>query len=172
MSHFDPLDQLESKLARPVDRDAIDLAQRARERELVEVLPVLPGVRVWHEEARRRGLKLGIASSSTRAWVVGHLQRLRLDDWDCVRCSDDVGQAKPAPDLYLSVLDCLGVRAEQAIAVEDSVHGIAAAKAAGLFCVAVPGSLTAHLDLSRADLQLASLTQRSLDDVLAIAGGA
>jgi HAD superfamily hydrolase (TIGR01509 family) len=131
---------------------------------------VLPGIEEWLTEARRLGLKLGIASSSTRQWVMGHLDRLGLGGWDCIRCREDTVRAKPDPDLYLAVLDCLGIGPGQAIAVEDSLNGLAAAKAAGLFCVAVPCSMTAHMDLSAADLRLGSLAQRSLAEVLAIVG--
>ena len=101
---------------------------------------------------------------------MGHLERLGLDDWDCIRCREDTARAKPDPDLYLAVLECLGVAPAEALAVEDSLNGLAAAKAAGLFCIAVPCSLTAHMDLSAADLRLGSLAERSLDEVLAIVG--
>ena len=65
--------------------------------------------------------------------------------------------AKPAPDTYLEACARLGVEPRDALAVEDSPHGIAAAKAAGLRCVTVPHALTETLDLSAADLRLASL---------------
>jgi beta-phosphoglucomutase-like phosphatase (HAD superfamily) len=171
VSDFDGFADLEQRLARPLDREAIDVRRVARERELADALPLLPGVVEWRDDARRLDLKLGIASSSTRPWVTGHLQRLGLGDWDCIRCREDTRRAKPDPDLYLSALECLGVAPSAAIAVEDSLNGLTAAKRAGLFCVAVPCSMTAHMDLSAADLRLSSLTERSLDEVLAIVGG-
>jgi HAD superfamily hydrolase (TIGR01509 family) len=170
VSDFDGLAELEARLARPLDRDAIEVRRLARERELADALPILPGIADWRLEARRRGLALGIASSSTRKWVIGHLERLGLQDWDCIRCREDTARAKPAPDLYLSVLDCLGVAADEAIAVEDSFNGLTAAKAAGLYCVAVPCSMTTHMDLSAADIRLESLAERPLGEVLAIVG--
>ena len=54
-----------------------------------------------------------------------------------------------------------------AIAVEDSPNGIAAAKAAGLFCVAVPNGVTVKLDLSAADLYVESLAELSLAEAIA-----
>ena len=66
-------------------------------------------------------------------------------------------QVKPAPDLYIAALECLGARASEAIAIEDSPNGIAAAKAAGMWCVAVPNVITEDLDLTGADLRLKSL---------------
>ena len=60
------------------------------------------------------------------------------------------------PGLYLAALEALGVRAEEAIAFEDSPNGIRAAQAAGIFCVAVPNPITRQLPLDRADLQVQS----------------
>jgi beta-phosphoglucomutase-like phosphatase (HAD superfamily) len=96
------------------------------------------------------------------------LERLRLDaDWDAVRTRDDVVRTKPAPDLYLSAVAALGVAPREAVAFEDSANGIAAAKDAGLLCVAVPNALTAGMDLSRADVRLGSLADTPLEELLA-----
>jgi len=119
------------------------------------------------DAAREMGVRLGVASSSTRDWVAGHLARLGiLERFECLRCRDDVANAKPEPDLYLAVLDCLGVDATEAIAIEDSPNGIAAAKRAGMRCVAIPNSITARLDLSEADVTLTSLAELSLRQLL------
>jgi HAD superfamily hydrolase (TIGR01509 family) len=161
---FDPLAYLEGLLGRSLEREALRAEQRARALQLVHSQPLLPGVQAYVRDAQRLGLGLAIASSGTREWVTGHLQRLRLDDaWHCVRCREDVVRPKPEPDLYLAALEALGVTASQAIAFEDSPNGIRAAKRAGLRCVAVPHGLTGGLDLSEADLQLDSLADMPLD---------
>jgi HAD superfamily hydrolase (TIGR01509 family) len=129
-----------------------------RRTQLVLAQPVLPGVTELVDAARVAGLRVGVASSSSCQWVNGHLERLGLRDrFDCVRCRDDVAAVKPAPDLYLASIECLGVRADEALAIEDSPNGVAAAKAAGLRCVAVPNVITGGLDLSGADVVLESL---------------
>ena len=111
--------------------------------------------------------RIRIASSSTGDWVRGHLARLGiLDRFECLRCRDDVAHAKPEPDLYIAVLECLGVGASEAIAIEDSPHGITAAKRAGMRCVAIPNSITARLDLSHADVTLTSLADVTLQQLL------
>ena len=118
------------------------------------------------------GLKVGLASSSTSDWVRGHLDRLGiLESFDCIRCRDHVANAKPEPDLYLSVLECLGVSASEAIAIEDSPNGVLAAKRAGLRCVAIPNSITGQLDLSQADLVLDSLADVTLGGLLELLTG-
>jgi HAD superfamily hydrolase (TIGR01509 family) len=165
LDHFDPMADLERRVGRPIDREAVQTARRERQMELTLGLEIMPGVREWRREAAERGVRLGVASSSGRNWVVGHLQRLGLDGWNCIRCGDDVRRTKPAPDLYLAAVDCLGVAPEEAIAVEDSGVGVQAAKAAGLYCVAVPSALTASHDFGRADLVLGSLTEARFTDV-------
>ena len=77
----------------------------------------------------------------------------------------------PDPELYLAAVDALGVRAEEAVAFEDSPNGVVAAKSAGLFCVVVPNQLTSKLPLDGADLQLGSLAAMPLPDLLRQAGG-
>jgi beta-phosphoglucomutase-like phosphatase (HAD superfamily) len=57
---------------------------------------------------------------------------------------DDVPHSKPAPDCYLLALQRLGLPASQCLAVEDTQHGVAAATAAGLRCLAVPNALSTH----------------------------
>ena len=142
-------------------------ARRLRQREMTIALEILPGVHEWRRDAAARSVRLGVASSSSREWVTGHLERLGLDGWDCVRCGSDVVRTKPAPDLYLSVLECLGVAPRDAVAVEDSSVGVQAAKAAGMYCVAVPSSLTGGHDFSRADLVVGSLAEVPFAEVAA-----
>jgi HAD superfamily hydrolase (TIGR01509 family) len=164
---FDPLAYLEGLLGRPLERETLRARQRERALRLVHGQPLLPGVLAYVRDAQRLGFGLAIASSGSREWVTGHLQRLQLGDaWHCVRCREDVLRPKPEPDLYLAALEALGVAASQAIAFEDSPNGIRAAKRAGLRCVAVPHGLTGGLDLSEADLQLASLADKPLEELV------
>jgi len=163
---FHPQHHLEELLGRPLSQEVLD-RRIVRRTELVHAKELLPGVLQHIEEARASGLKLGVASSSTTGWVKGHLARLGiLDRFHCLRCRDDVANVKPAPDLFLAVLECLGVAAAEAFVIEDSPNGITAAKQAGLRCVAIPNSITAGLDLSRADVVLSSLAEVSLAELL------
>lgn len=66
---------------------------------------------------------------------------------------------KPAPDLYLAAVAALGGTPGDALALEDSAHGITAAKGAGLTCVAIPTEITRGLGLDHADLLLNSLEE-------------
>ena len=169
---FHPQDHLEERLGRPLPKEVLD-RRIGRRTELVLAKKLLPGVVERIDEAHALGLNVGVASSSSTEWVRGHLARLGiLERFDCTRCRDDVANVKPEPDLYLSVLDCLDVRAAEAIAIEDSPNGVAAAKRAGMRCVAIPNSITARLDLSAADVLLASLADVTLPELLSKLGEA
>jgi beta-phosphoglucomutase-like phosphatase (HAD superfamily) len=99
--------------------------------------------------------------------VYRHLERLGLrDEFDSIKCAEDVQNVKPSPDLFLAVLDELGVGADEAIALEDSPHGITSAQAAGLFCVVVPNPLTSQMPTDHADLSLGSLADLSFGELL------
>jgi HAD superfamily hydrolase (TIGR01509 family) len=164
--NFHPQHHLEERLGRSLTQEILD-RRVERRTELVLAQRLLPGVVQHIESAKAMGLKLGVASSSTRDWVQGHLERLGiLDRFDCLRCRDDVANAKPEPDLYVAVIECLGVHASEAIAIEDSPNGVLAAKRAGLRCVAIPNSITARLDLGQADLILGSLADVTLAGLL------
>ena len=163
---FHPQFHLEERIGSKLPQEVID-RRIERRVELVLAQPLLAGVADLVASAATMGLKLGVASSSSREWVSGHLGRLGLlAPFDCLRCRDDVEHVKPEPDLYLAVLDCIGVAATEAVAIEDSPNGIMAAKRAALRCVAVPNPLTAGLDLSGADVRLRSLADVTLSELL------
>jgi HAD superfamily hydrolase (TIGR01509 family) len=158
---------LEQQLGRSIDRAAVRTQRRAHYAELMADQTILPGVQDYIAAAKHLGLKLGVASSSPREWVIGYLSRFGLDThFDAIRCGDEVKATKPDPALYLAVLKALGVEASEAIALEDSPNGILAAKRAGIFCVAIPNALTRQLSLSLADFQMSSLADLPLEQLL------
>ncbi len=168
-SGFDPARHLHELTHNALDDADVRTRHRTESDVLIEREPVADGVREYLTAARRLGMRIGIVSSSARRWVEGHLARLGLvSRFDCIVTSDLValGRTKPYPDLYLKALELLGVTAEQAIAFEDSPHGLVAAHAAGIFVIAVPNPSTATLDLSAANLKLPSLAAMPLEELL------
>ncbi|MGH2507089.1 MAG: HAD family hydrolase [Ktedonobacteraceae bacterium] len=164
---FDPHTYLEAQIGYALNRVEIAARCRLRNRALIDAQPILPGVEALLHEAKRRGLGLAVASSSTRTWVDGHLQRLGLAQYfDLLICGSEVARTKPYPDLYLAALSQLGVSASQAIAFEDSLNGMRAAQQAGIFCIVVPNLLTQHLVFEPLDLQLPSLAGVTLDELV------
>jgi HAD superfamily hydrolase (TIGR01509 family) len=168
IEHFDPFKLLEETSGQSLDRETLVPLRYKRELELCNAQPILPGVIDSIERAKELGLKLGVASSSNRSWVAGHLSRLGLAHYfDVVHTSDDVERTKPDPSLFLLVLASLDLQPGEAIAFEDSPNGVTAAKGAGIFTVAIPNDLTRQLSLEHADLKLHSLADLPLDEIIA-----
>jgi len=164
---FDPVIDLTEKTGTKLDEQELKALEGLYYQEATALQQLLPGVVDSLVAARQLGLKTAVASSSTRKWVMDHLNRFGIGGhFDAIVCREDVKRTKPDPDLYLTALQRLEVLPSEAIAFEDSSNGVQAAKAAALFCVAVPNPLTADLDLSEADLRLLSLDAMPLRDVI------
>lgn len=163
---------LEQLSGRSLDAEALTARRRARHVEMVEAQPILPGVLQCIADARDLGFRLAVASSSSRRWVAGHLERIGLArHFDAVRCRDDadVGVGKPDPAVYLAALRALGVGAHEAIAFEDSPRGVQAARNANIFVVAIPNDVTRRMGDAGADLTLHSLADKTLAEIVRIA---
>ena len=165
---FDALAYLEGLVGPRDDRDAITKRRDERKTELVMAVAETAGLRDLLTEAKALGLRLAVCSSSTPKWVLGHLERLGLRElFDHVQCRDRPElRAKPAPDLYVAACAGLGVRANEAIAFEDSRNGMLAAQAAGMRCVVVPNELTVAMDLEGADHRFESLSAIRLRELI------
>jgi HAD superfamily hydrolase (TIGR01509 family) len=159
--------ELGDRIGENLDEAALDTLERLYYAEATALQQLLPGVAEYLTVAHGLGLKTAIASSSTRTWVMEHLERFGIGGhFDAIVCREDVKKTKPDPELYQTALRRLAVQPNEAIALEDSSNGIRAAKSAGLYCVVVPNLLTADLDLTEADLRLLSLEAMSLPALL------
>jgi len=166
--YFDPYAYLEEQTGASIDREMADRSRRERFQQRIDGVGAIPGVEEALRAAKSLGLRIGLASSSSREWVEGQLRRLGLLHYfECVRTADDVERVKPEPELYLSALRCLGVRPADAVAFEDSPNGALAARRAGMYCVVIPNRVTATLEFGEHDLRLESLMQAELADLLA-----
>lgn len=165
---WDPMTHLEELVGGPLERETLNEERYAHELTLIEAEELRPGIADYLAEAKRRSIKCAIVSSSSRRWIDMHLARLEQGaGWDAIVAADrDASRAKPRPDLYLETLERLGVDGAEAIAFEDSVNGIRAAQAAGIFCVAVPNAVTRDFALDEADLLLGSLAELPPGDLL------
>ncbi len=82
---------------------------------------------------------LGLASSSPPELIDAALTGAGLLGLFAAAVStEQVARGKPAPDVYLAVVDRLGFRPDRCAAVEDSTNGLRSAAAAGLHVIAVP----------------------------------
>ncbi len=147
-------------------RECIPMIHRTKTRNYQELvtrgqLPFRPGVNRLMADARAAGMKLGIATTTTlenvRALVDAALGARGASWFDAIGAGDLVEHKKPAPDIYNLVLSTLRVPRHECVAFEDSVNGLRAAKAAGLFTIVTPTQWNGDHDFNGADLLMPSL---------------
>jgi HAD superfamily hydrolase (TIGR01509 family) len=127
-------------------------------------LPLMPGALDAVDRLSARW-QLGLASSSPRALIDLFLSLSgRPHAFSVTVSADEVARGKPAPDVYVTAVQELGVAVGRCLAVEDSTNGVRAAVAAGLRCAVVP---RAQYPVDPAVLQSASAVLRSLDELTA-----
>jgi HAD superfamily hydrolase (TIGR01509 family) len=167
---WDPQTHLEELVGGHLDWETLNERRYAHEIALIEAEELRPGIADYLAAARRHRLKRAIVSSSSRRWVDMHMERLEeAVGWDAICTADgDAARAKPSPVLYREALEQLGVAASEAVAFEDSPNGVLAAKAARVFCVAVPNEVTRDLGLEEAgaDLVLDTLADLPPEELL------
>jgi HAD superfamily hydrolase (TIGR01509 family) len=169
VSNFDAAEHLAELAGDGLNAVNLRARHKSESDALVLTQPILPGVVDYLAEAHRLNLRLAIASSSPHSWVDSHLTRLGLAHYfGAIICADDVppGRTKPHPDLYLQALEKVSVSPKEAIVFEDSPNGVKAARAAGIYVVAVPNPLTAMLKTDGANLTLKSLVNMPLKELL------
>jgi HAD superfamily hydrolase (TIGR01509 family) len=133
-------------------------------------LKPMAGARELLAELHARGVRRALATSGERRYVAMVMRELELDAAFEVRVvAEDVAHGKPAPDVYVLAAQRLSLTPAACLVLEDAPNGIAAAKAAGMNCVAVPNAFTRALDLSAADARLPSLVavREELDALMA-----
>lgn len=133
----------------------------------MELLDIREGVREYLEEAKNLGLKIGLASSSSREWVEGFLKQHQIIEYfEVIKTGDEVEKIKPDPTLYIKTLETLKINADETVAFEDSANGARAAVAAGLKCVIVPNEVTKDLTFDKFDLRINSMSEMTLAQVI------
>ena len=154
------------------DRPLSDQRRNTYRDELHHELGLSPGIQQWIDEATASRWALGIASSSPRGWVAEHLGRvgIQLESFHAVAFGEEVACPKPDPAVYQLVLERLAVPSDRPVAIEDTPHGVAAAKAAGIRCVAIPNRYADPTRFGQADHVVSSATQTTLRNALATFG--
>ncbi len=134
-----------------------------------DVLAPRTGVVDLIEQCRSAGIAVAFCTSTSRDNVDAIRDALgtQLDFavFDTIVTIDKIEHVKPAPDAYLHCLAALGVRADEAIAIEDSPVSMASAMAAGLPVIATPGAMTDDQDFTGAALVVPDLSGVSLEQI-------
>ena len=104
------------------------------------------------QRIRDKGYRIALGTSSVRIRAESVLRQLGvIDFFEEIATSDEVERAKPAPDIYLKAAEKLGLEPKDCNVVEDAAAGVRAAKAAGMYCIAIINPSSGVQDLSAAD---------------------
>lgn len=123
-------------------------------------IPASDGLEQVLNRGKSMGMKIGLASSSTRFLVDSVLDTLNIRKYfDFTVSGDEAARKKPAPDIYENLLLALELTAQDAVAVEDSSAGIEAAHNAGIFCYGYVNDTSGDQDLSKADEIIRNLVE-------------
>lgn len=132
-----------------------------------EGVDAMPGLFDVLKMLKERGIKMAIASSSTREIIDAAVKHLKIEDYfDAIVSGNEVNRGKPAPDIFLKAAEKLGVPPKECVVFEDAVSGVQAAKAAGMKCIAIPlPTKISNPEFAIADNIFPSLTSVSIADL-------
>jgi HAD superfamily hydrolase (TIGR01509 family) len=159
--HWDEL--VNGLCGRTITELEVALLARHQDGEIKEHLPLMPGVIELLDEAKGRGLGVGLATGNTYAAVERRLGRHGVfDRFDAVVTRRDVARGKPAPDIFLEVARGLDASPAECLVLEDSVPGCEGALAAGMRVIACPSVVSAHCEFPVGAARVATLLQVTL----------
>ena len=160
---FHPGIELEKRTGKKFNWATIDAEREELIRKRLEQQKERTGIRYFIEYAKGKGLELAIASSSSKNWVLGWINKLGLRrHFSALANRDDVQKIKPDPELFLTAANFLGIHPSEALIFEDSENGLRAATAAGIPCAIITNPITAGGNLSEAIIVTESFTDERL----------
>ena len=123
-------------------------------------LEPISGIREFLEELKSSGIRIGLASSSSREFIELILTNLEVKKFfEVIISGDDVQKSKPAPDIFLKAAKELKVEPLNCLVIEDSSHGVKAAKLANMRCIGFSNPNSGNQDLSLADTIVSSIKE-------------
>ncbi len=154
---------------RAVDIPALHHAKTARYGALMAAgaIGLRPGVAELIDRARRAGLRLAVATTTSRpnveALTLAVWKRPAAEVFDVLACGDEVAAKKPDPEIYRLALVRLGLSPASCLAFEDSRNGLLSALGAGLACIVAPSAYTEGEDFRGARAVLPDLASFTLE---------
>jgi HAD superfamily hydrolase (TIGR01509 family) len=125
-------------------------------------LDLLPGVRALIEDLHAHGVQLVLASSASKGTIARVFNRFGLAPYFTHLVSgEDFAESKPNPAIFLHAAEVSGTPVGECIVIEDSSNGVAAAKAAGIYCVGYASEHSVGQDLQQADLVIRDFAELS-----------
>lgn len=132
-------------------------------------LDLLPGVRALIEDLKAHGVQMVLASSASKATIARVFNRFGLAPYFTHTISgEDFAQSKPNPAIFLHAAELAETPVTECIVIEDSANGVAAAKAAGIYCVGYASPHSAGQDLRLADRVIQDFSELSAAQIQAI----
>ena len=120
------------------------------------------------QKLRQKGIKLAIASSSTRRLVDYVLKKMNITRlFDCVVVAEDVEFSKPDPEIFLKAAKKLAISPSHCLVIEDAKLGVEAAKRAGMKCIGFRNPHSGNQDLSKADIITDDFSRMDIEKILA-----
>lgn len=134
----------------PFDEYRAEASKRFKREVLENGLPVMKGVRELLSFLQEKEYTIGLASSTRYEAVIHHLEYAGIREYfSVVIAGDMVEHSKPRPDIYLLACEKLGVKPEEAYAIEDSPNGIRAAQGAGMKPIMVPDMIAPDEEMQK-----------------------
>jgi beta-phosphoglucomutase family hydrolase len=132
-------------------------------------LEPISGIVALLDRMVERKIRLGLASSSPGKVIELVLKKCGVNGYfETVVSGENVKRGKPAPDIFLSAAERLGVEPHQCVVIEDSAKGVQAAKAAGMMCIGFKNPNSYHQDLSGADWVVGDFEMAFFDRLMII----
>ncbi len=157
-SHWNPADQLEKLTGKSYDWEIETPARQAEIEADLAQMGIMDGAMALFDYCDAEGIEMTVASSSSRRWVAGWLNKLGVyDRFKGVFCRTDGYPVKPNPALFLAARELHGIPAQNCLVIEDSENGTIAAQNAGIPCLAIANRMTENCNLSRAQYRKADL---------------
>ncbi len=155
----------------PLPRFAPAWRERFAEIARTEGIRAKPGLRHLLDTISRLGLRMALATSSSRREIATNPSaRDLVSMFSVVTTCDDIAHPKPHPETYTLTLRALGLSAPQAVAVEDSNNGMRSAIDAGMAAIMVPDLVKPDSDVQRGALAVVASLAEAADIVRRIAG--
>jgi len=125
-------------------------------------LDLLPGVRPLLDDIRQAGLGLVLASSASKATIKRVFDRFGLAPYFAhVVSGEEFEHSKPDPAIFLHAAELAGTPVAECVVIEDSANGVAAAKAAGIYCIGYASPHSEGQDLRLADQVISDFSELS-----------
>ncbi len=129
-------------------------------------IQTIPYFREFLNSVLKEGMKVAVASSTSKATIKVILEKLNLlKPFDVIISGEEVKNGKPAPDIFLETARRLKLPSESCIVIEDSANGVIAAKNAKMKCIGFSNPNSGSQNLSKADRVIKCFSEINISDL-------